>query len=225
MAAHLIPGFITYLLLLMSLSVHEWAHAYTAHKFGDPTPATFGRLTLNPLAHIDLIGTVIIPLCMLLFTPGFVLFGWAKPVPIDPRYFKEHGKLCELVVGLAGPLSNLILAVLATMVWVCSTKYSLGNIGPLFGAFAWLNVALFVFNLIPLPPLDGGYIVKVVFYLSDRIFFQLSQWGLLILIILANIPQFHEIIFACMNWTMGLIRTLACFLFEPQSAVLLFQVI
>ncbi|MDR0715184.1 MAG: site-2 protease family protein, partial [Puniceicoccales bacterium] len=97
MAASLIPGLVVYLLLLISLSIHEWAHGYIAYKFGDPTAAALGRLTLNPLAHVDMVGTVIVPIAMILLAPGFVILGWAKPVPIDPRYFKGRKSVCELL--------------------------------------------------------------------------------------------------------------------------------
>ncbi|MDR3273735.1 MAG: site-2 protease family protein [Puniceicoccales bacterium] len=223
MVNHIIPGLIVYLLLLISLSVHEWAHGYVACKLGDPTPATFGRLTLNPLAHIDVIGTIIVPLAVILLEPNFVILGWAKSVPIDPRYFKNHRKLCELMVSLAGPFSNLILAIFSAVVGSCLAKYFEGNIRALFSLMALLNIALFVFNLIPIPPLDGGYMLKVIFWISDELFFQISRWGLWVLLLLINIPAFHSILFRCVTETFGMINTLTDSLFGlPQGALLQF---
>jgi Zn-dependent protease len=222
MANRIIPKLIVYLLLLISLSVHEWAHGYLACKLGDPTPAKFGRLTLNPLAHIDIIGTVIVPLVMMLLEPNFVILGWAKPIPIGPRHFNNRRKLYEVMVNLVGRFSNLILAIFSAIVGSCLVKYYDGNIRELFSLMAFLNVVLFVFNLIPIPPLDGGYILKLVFWISDELFFQISNWGYWVLILLINIPAFHSILFTCVSEVLGVINSLVHSLFETFQGTLLY---
>jgi len=147
--------------LILSLSFHEAAHAWTANKLGDPTARMLGRLTLNPLAHIDWIGTVLFPLIAMY--SGVPLIGWAKPVPVNPNNLKRP-RQDFAVVALAGPVSNLILALFAALF----LKVVPGGDSALSGApgFAGLlltalilNVLLAVFNMIPVPPLDGGNVL------------------------------------------------------------------
>lgn len=160
--------------LLFSFSIHECAHAYVADKMGDHTAKNFGRLTLNPLKHLDPIGT----LGMLL-----VGVGWAKPVPINARYFKNPKKGMALS-ALAGPLSNLIVAFLAVilqqllirllpLIPYSETAQSVVNVVyTLFYITSWMNLSLCVFNLIPIPPFDGSRIAFAI--LPDRIY-----WGMM----------------------------------------------
>ena len=151
--------------ILIALSVHEWAHAFVANKLGDPTARNMGRLTLNPIAHLDPLGTI------LFLTVGF---GWGKPVPINPGYFK-HPKRDTAIVSLAGPFSNFILAILC-FVGLALVDGGLGsardlrsadasgNVGKvflqsLFASSLFLNLALMAFNLLPVAPLDGSKIL------------------------------------------------------------------
>lgn len=152
----------SYVVLLFSLSVHESAHAWTALKQGDPTAQSLGRISLNPLAHIDIVGTVVMPLLMI-FT-GVPLLGWAKPTPVDPRHFKDLRR-GQIVVSGAGPLSNLLLALLATAGLFVAVRVVSGPLRDqpvvvLLSMVVQLNVLLAVFNLVPLPPLDGSHIVE-----------------------------------------------------------------
>ena len=186
---HLKFGLILYLMLLASLSVHEWAHAITADLLGDHTPRSQGRVTLNPMPHIDLLGTVIFPLFMLLGSPGFFILGWAKPVEINIRNFK-NSKWGHIWVTLAGPASNIILALLGSLLASLLVQFDL-NLGQLMGMFIRINVILAVFNLLPIPPLDGSHIFRYVVGMKEETFFKLSQWGFLILIILINIKPFQ----------------------------------
>lgn len=157
----------TYIIsILIAISVHEWAHAYTAHRFGDPTPGQHGRLTLNPIAHLDLMGSILFLV---------IGFGWAKPVPVDSRYFR-HPKREMALVALAGPLSNFILSIIffialffATHGGVDSTDTllttSLGSTGyavlvQVLKSSLFVNLALMAFNLFPIAPLDGSNIVQ-----------------------------------------------------------------
>ena len=153
--------------ILIALTVHEYSHGYAAWKLGDPTARSLGRLSLNPLRHLDPIGAL-----MMLF----VGFGWAKPVPVNPRYFKYPRKGMALT-SLAGPASNIILAVLSAFLSICTYKLSLSMMESLqtnrfvflffqylllfLQVFHILNLSLAMFNLIPLPPLDGFNILAL----------------------------------------------------------------
>jgi Zn-dependent protease len=168
----------TYIIsILIAISVHEWAHAITAHRFGDPTAEREGRLTLNPLAHLDPIGA-------LMFL--FVGFGWAKPVPVNPAYFR-HPKREMAIVALAGPFSNLILALiafvgLALMLNTQSLSFSellspgsglsngLAVLAQILGSSLFVNLGLMAFNLLPIAPLDGSNILRmfIPYRLEDR---------------------------------------------------------
>lgn len=141
------------IIMLISLTVHEFSHAWTADRFGDNTPAVNGRLTLNPLRHLDPIGS------LLILIAGF---GWARPVPINPYVLRRRMPSAVMWVSLAGPLSNLVLAILAGLVWRL-TRFAglpalpawLPSLPQFLLEFIWINLALMIFNLIPLAPLDG----------------------------------------------------------------------
>ncbi len=139
--------------LVLSLSVHEWAHAYSAYRLGDDTAARLGRLTLNPISHIDPVGTLLLPLLG-------VPFGWAKPVPVNPARFdrKVSMRTGMMITASAGPVSNLVLAVLCVVVIGGMWRFGLRNeaLERLLGTSFELNVALAVFNMLPIPPLDGS---------------------------------------------------------------------
>ena len=144
------------LALFMAIVPHEVAHGYVAWKLGDPTARRANRLTLNPLAHIDLFGSILLPaMLMLMHSP--VLFGWAKPVPFNPWYFRDPRRGIMLV-GAAGPITNFAMAILSALLFRL-----LGPVSGLFALFlAYLcitNIVLGVFNLIPIPPLDGSRVV------------------------------------------------------------------
>lgn len=153
--------------LVLSLTVHEWAHAYSAFRLGDDTAYRQGRLTLNPVPHIDPFGTI---LCPLLGVP----FGWAKPVPVNPLRFRREVSMRGgmMITAAAGPLSNLALALICTVIWGVLARVGVVPPPRSFGADGGMtlllrqaiavNLALFVFNFIPVPPLDGSRIVDGV---------------------------------------------------------------
>ena len=156
--------------VLLAISVHEMAHGFVAYKLGDPTAKSMGRLSLNPLKHLDPIGAI----CMLLFG-----FGWAKPVMVNPYYFKNI-KRDTALVSLGGPLSNFILAFIGIAVYkiliVCNTPLNaFTNIVVVFLAnFIYLNIGLGTFNLLPIPPLDGSKIFLPL--LPKRLYYDIMQY-------------------------------------------------
>lgn len=180
-------GLIFYLFLVASVGIHEWAHAFTADKLGDPTPASQGRVTLNPAAHMDLIGTVLFPLLCIFVLPGNFFFGWGKPVMINTSYFK-HRVRDDVLTTVAGPASNLALALLAAIIGGLAMRFFDPQLGSLVVQFISLNVLLAVFNMMPLPPLDGGHVMRHVVGMSEETFFSLSRWSFIILIVVINIP-------------------------------------
>lgn len=144
--------------LVPSIVLHEVSHGWVANKFGDPTAKLAGRLTLNPIRHIDPVGTVIVPMVLLLI--GAPAFGWAKPVPVNVSQMSRNR---QVMVSLVGPFTNILLSLVATLAIAASIK-GFGSAGSwaidLFVTFGVVNVALAVFNLIPVPPLDGSAIVE-----------------------------------------------------------------
>jgi Zn-dependent protease len=168
--------------IIIALTVHEFSHGYTAFKLGDPTAKNMGRLTLNPLAHLDFLGTL-----MIIFGP----FGWAKPVPFNPFYFHGARKKKTTLVALAGPLSNLILAFIAAFLLILFAvllpPYSaLGvHIEQFLVYLLFINIALAIFNLIPVPPLDGSKILAGFLpdYMEEKLY-ALEKYGFIILLVL-----------------------------------------
>jgi Zn-dependent protease len=179
-------GITTYIVLLFSLSVHESAHAWTALRMGDDTGRSEGRISLNPLVHMDPIGTVLIPLIQI-FGAGIPLLGWAKPVPVRPASFSNM-RQGQIVVSGAGPASNLALALIFTAVLFVTVRLGLRE-QPLLTILITgiqMNVVLALFNLIPLPPLDGSHVASWALPRElgdqyDRIVQPYGHWILLIL--------------------------------------------
>ena len=186
----LIQFFFFMVVFLFSLSIHEAAHAWTAERFGDSTARYLGRVTLNPIAHIDLIGTIIFP--TIAFFSGALLFGWAKPVPWNPLNVSDRRK-ADIWISAAGPISNFVLVGIFLLVIKLFQSYQMvgGVVGgtilePLYrmcvmGIF--LNMTLAVFNLLPIPPLDGSHIFPH-FLPPDlaRSYDQIRPYGFIILL-------------------------------------------
>ncbi|NQW04513.1 MAG: site-2 protease family protein [Acidobacteria bacterium] len=176
----IVPAFI---ILIASLSFHEAAHAWAADRLGDQTARRLGRLTLNPLAHVDWIGTVIFPLVGML--SGLPLIGWAKPVPVDVRNLRAPRRDFALI-ALAGPASNIVLAVVAgVFLKMQGGLVPDGGATVLTGALAlavFLNVLLAVFNMLPVPPLDGGNVLAgIVPEAAARLIDRLRPYGFFLL--------------------------------------------
>ena len=176
--------------MLFAITVHEAAHAWVAFKCGDTTAKALGRLTFNPIKHIDLIGTILVPLAVLILSQFHFAFGWAKPVPISSRAFKNPRRDLVLVAG-AGPVVNLLMAV----IWAGIAKISLGLHPELSNAALFfflsaqagivINLLLAFLNLIPIPPLDGGRIATALLpYSWSTQLSKLEPYGFLILLVL-----------------------------------------
>jgi len=197
---------ISYPVLLLALTIHEIAHALTANWGGDLTATDQDRLSLNPLVHMDPIGTVLMPIVATVFSGlGFAVFGWAKPVPVDERHFRDMR--WNVVVALAGPFSNLLLAIVgAILMSIGFAALQLGEaagwwvVTPEFMSVALrfcliylvINLALCLFNLLPIPPLDGSHVVYHYFIRGRGHLYgawdMYRRFGLLILLLLIQLP-------------------------------------
>jgi Zn-dependent protease len=152
----------SFVVLIFSIVIHEFSHGWVAYYLGDPTAKHLGRLTLNPLPHIDLMGSVLLPFILLITNAGFII-GWAKPVPYNPYNLRDQ-KNGEMLVALAGPASNLLLAVIfgvAIRILLLQGIDPSNSIILFFSIIVFYNILLAVFNLIPIPPLDGS---KILFH-------------------------------------------------------------
>lgn len=178
-------------ILIMSVVLHEVSHGYMAYAYGDPTAKYQGRLTLNPLKHLDPIGSIVVPL-VAYFLGGFI-FGWAKPVPYNP-YNLRPGRLPEVMVALAGPLVNIFIAVVFGILlrMAIAGGYASTAFIHITGLVVFINILLAVFNLVPIPPLDGSKLLIALFpekLYQLRVFFE--RYGLvLVLLFIFFIWQF-----------------------------------
>ena len=195
-------------ILVFALSLHEAAHAWMASRLGDPTARMLGRLTLNPIKHIDPFGTILVPLAMLFLFPGF-LIGWAKPTPVTTRNFKNLRR-DDILTTLAGPLSNVAAAIVATVALILVARVSAAGAMAVRGLASgfelgldapsaavpivmilyiavFLNIILAVFNLIPLPPLDGSHVLRHFLpYRALRLYDSIGMIGLLVFLFLGG---------------------------------------
>lgn len=171
------------IILIMSVVVHEVSHGYVALAFGDPTARIAGRLTLNPLKHLDLFGSIILPL--LSFMVGGIIFGWAKPVPYNP-YNLRNRRVGEIAVAVAGPLSNFIIALLfgLTLKFFAGSLIISQSLITIMATIVMINLVLTIFNLIPIAPLDGSKILFGLIPAKWGVFREFSEKYQLILIVI-----------------------------------------
>lgn len=158
-----------FLVLIFSIVIHEFSHGWMADQLGDPTARYMGRLTLNPIPHIDPLGSIIVPLLLYISSAGFIL-GWAKPVPYNPYNLRDQKKGPALV-ALAGPASNLIVAIIfGILIRVLTAQDPIANASTItfFALIVFYNILLAIFNLVPLPPLDGSKILEYILPSSMR---------------------------------------------------------
>jgi Zn-dependent protease len=196
--------------LLLALTLHEYAHGYVAYRLGDPTARDAGRLTLNPLSHLDPIGTIAF---------FFIKFGWAKPVPVNPLYFKNPRK-DMLWVALAGPVTNLLLAVASAVLLkgIIGTASVLpytpmleAILVPLYNmliASVWINLVLCIFNFLPIPPLDGGRILTGLLPEDlARTYASFERYGFIVILLLAFSGVLGTVIFPVIRFANNLLLT------------------
>jgi len=196
---------ISFGLLLIAMTVHEFAHGMTAYMLGDSTASNSGRLTLNPLAHIDLFWTIILPFALFLSTAGNFVFGAAKPVPINYQALKNPKK--DIIwIGLAGPFANFILAFIVAQVlkFIPSNSsvfyYLLSNL-------LTINVVLAVFNLIPIPPLDGSRVLMGLLPTNlSRQYAALERYGFIILFVFIWLGFFDRILWPVVSLVIAMMR-------------------
>jgi Zn-dependent protease len=192
--------------LIFSLSVHEFGHAWVSLKFGDDLAYSQGRVTLNPLAHIDPIGTLLIPAIGFLGLFSFSMIGWARPVPVNPLRWRNK-RVANFWVSSAGIIGNLGIAVVAAILiriiifnFATLRQYEATNSVIVFLDILFrLNIGLFVFNLLPIPPLDGGAIFSSIFPPLEDALDAIGMYGVIVLIIFVNTPLFGMILGAVLS--------------------------
>ena len=192
-------GLIAFLVLIVSICVHEWAHAFTADRLGDDTPARLGRVTLNPMVHMDIMGSVIFPLFYIFVIPGALLFGWGRPVALNVSNFR-HRVRDEVLTTLAGPFANLGLALFGAVAGGLAFRHD-PRTAELFAPMIAINVQLAVFNLIPIPPLDGGTVLRHAVGMTEETYYALARWSFFLLLAAFYFPPTRILLMSVMELT------------------------
>ena len=202
----IIEGLISYLGLIVLLTFHEFGHAWTAEKCGDDTARLQGRCSLNPVVHIDPIGTVLLPLMMIFLPPGVSRFmiGWAKPVPVNPHNLRNP-RVDDILVTMAGPAMNLILAVVLMALARVGLLAHSEQLTGLCVQMAALSLLLCFFNLIPIPPLDGSHVLRNLTGMSWEAYAKFAQFGFIAVIVVIQIPQVRQALNFAVNGTLVLL--------------------
>lgn len=189
----LLNGLIDYIFLIIIITFHEFGHAWAAWRCGDDTARLQGRITLNPAAHMDLVGTIILPLLAVVLRAtgsglaGFII-GWGKPVPVNILQLRRR-KFDDMLVAMAGPMMNVIIALFVMAVARTGVLLQAEMLVEACQRLALLSMFLCFFNLLPIPPLDGSHIMKYLVGMSYETFWRISQFGILLVLIAVQLPQ------------------------------------
>jgi len=191
-------GLISYIFLVIIITFHEFGHAWCAWKCGDDTARLQGRVTLNPIAHMDLVGTVILPLLALGLSVsgsglGRFIIGWGKPVPVNILALRRR-KIDDILVAMAGPAMNVLLAILATGIFQTGMFLKSELLMEATWRMATLSMYLCFFNLLPIPPLDGSHVMKYVVGMSYETFWRVSQFGILIVLVAIQLEPVRKLL-------------------------------
>ncbi len=203
---------ISFAVFLFSTTIHEASHAWTAWKWGDPTAKDLGRITLNPIPHIDLLGTVIVPLVTLISTSGGGIMGWAS-TPVDKSRMRDS-RWGDFWTSAAGPISNLLLAVISFVLLKVVLHSALGDatgdlgkpIRFMLWTGVWLNIFLMILNLLPIPPLDGSHLLQNLLpdSLAD-LYEQIRPFGLILLIVIGTSGLLNKLVDPVIQWVSSML--------------------
>jgi Zn-dependent protease len=208
----LIEGLITYLCFIPILTFHEFAHAWTAWRCGDDTARSLGRVTLNPVAHMDPVGTVALPLLAIgLAASGSGLssfiIGWGKPVPVNVSNLRRR-RADDTLIALAGPAMNVVLAVALMVIARVGLFAGQSWLIEMTGRIALLSLFLCFFNLLPVPPLDGSHVVKNLIGMSYETYWNLCRFGFIVVIVVWQVPLVRNAVAGLSLGTFGLLARL-----------------
>ncbi len=210
---------ILYILLVIAITMHEYGHAFIADKLGDPLPRIDGRVTINPIAHMDMLGTVILPLLTIGLSVGTqfpLVFGWGKPVRVALDNPKTRAKV-DILSTAGGVGMNLVLALIFAILLSVMALANLGDYVAVAQYGIFINCALFVINMIPVPPLDGSKFLKYATKMSDATYYSLARWGLFIFLAIIMIPQTEMVLRVCIFSVSNAFIGIAQFLFNLFS--------
>lgn len=209
-------GLLSYVCLIIVLTFHEYAHAWTASKCGDDTARLLGRVSLNPVVHMEVVGTVVLPLLMIFLSAAnsqlanFII-GWGKPVPVNP-YKLRRRRTDDTLVALAGPAMNLLLAFAAVVLARGFTALGVEGGVEVAIRLTIISLVLCFFNLLPIPPLDGSHVLKNLIGMSDATYLRLGQFGFILVILVLQVPPVRwllgfmtQITFVSMGRAVGLV--------------------
>lgn len=194
-------GGILYILLVIAITMHEFGHAFVADKLGERLPRFEGRVTLNPLAHMDMMGTVVLPILTIALSMGSgfpMVFGWGKPVRLMLDNPKTRAKV-DMLSTAGGLAMNLVVALVSTLIFVLLFVFNMREAANVAFFSISINCVLFVINMIPVPPLDGSHFLKYAVNMSEATYYNLSRYGILILLAIIWIPFTNKILMTVIN--------------------------
>lgn len=211
----LADGFISYLCFLIVLAFHESGHAWMAWKRGDDTARLLGRVSLNPLVHIEFVGTVLLPLLGIFLsasgsTASRFVIGWGKPVPVNPSNFRNR-RFDSMLVGLSGPFMNIVVAFLALALANVGIVVKSEMLIELCYRLAFISLFLCFFNLLPIPPLDGSHVLSYLLRMNEETYASIARFGFIIIIIVIQIPAVTYILAFLTKYSFNLIHSLVNF--------------